>query len=122
MLTSNFVFIAVCSGNVVKFAKVLKRYADQFKTDFTYTLILRLHHNVIKTAIRTISLAYSRIEFKDVAKKLVLEWAEDAEFIIILSPNFPIGNPGDNKQDRLKAKICWSLISISTMGCTEFVG
>ena len=42
---------------------------------------MRLHHNVIKTAIRTISLAYSRISLADVAKKLELDSAEDAEFI-----------------------------------------
>ncbi len=55
---------------------------DQFKADRTFTLILRLHHNVIKTAIRRISLAYSRISLADVAAKLKLESPKDAEFII----------------------------------------
>jgi hypothetical protein len=60
----------------------LNRHAAQFRDDHTYTLILRLHHNVIKTAIRTMSLAYSRISLADIAKKLRLESSNDAEYII----------------------------------------
>ena len=60
----------------------MERNAKQFGDDHTYTLILRLRHNVIKTAIRTISLAYSRIYLSDVASKLNLESPEDAEYII----------------------------------------
>jgi len=67
---------------VSKFQEVLDTHADQFREDHTYTLIHRLHHNVIKTALRTISLAYSRISLSDVAKKLKLESSEDAEYII----------------------------------------
>ncbi len=73
---------AVRSGDVKRFQEVLDEYSGQFRDDHTFTLILRLHHNVIKTAIRTISLAYSRISLHDVAKKLRLESAEDAEYII----------------------------------------
>ena len=61
---------------------VRSKYVDQFKSDRTFTLILRLHHNVIKTAIRRISLAYSRISLADVAAKLKLESPKDAEYII----------------------------------------
>jgi 26S proteasome regulatory subunit N3 len=43
---------------------------------------MRLHHNVVKTAVRTISLAYSKITFADIAKKLLLDSPEDAEFIV----------------------------------------
>lgn len=83
-LTLSFVFfsLAVRSGDVKKFQEVLDNFAPQFKEDHTFTLILRLHVNVIKTAIRTISLAYSRISLTDVAKKLGLESSEDAEYII----------------------------------------
>jgi len=73
---------AVRSGDVVKFDVVRSKYVDQFKSDRTFTLILRLHHNVIKTAIRRISLAYSRISLADVAAKLKLESPKDAEYII----------------------------------------
>ena len=78
----HLLFPAVRSGNLKKFEEVLESNADQFRCDHTYTLILRLHHNVIKTALRTISLAYSRISLQDVAAKLRLDSAEDAEYII----------------------------------------
>merc|ERR1712110_1136865 len=54
----------------------------QFQADFTYSLIVRLHHNVVKTAVRTISLAYSRITFADIAAKLKVDSSEDAEHIV----------------------------------------
>ena len=77
-----FYFLAVRSGDVGKFDVSRSKYVDQFKSDRTFTLILRLHHNVIKTAIRRISLAYSRISLADVAAKLKLESPKDAEYII----------------------------------------
>ena len=67
-----FFIVAVRSGELDKFQHIKNKYISQFKEDRTFTLILRLHHNVIKTAIRRISLAYSRISLKDVAKKLSL--------------------------------------------------
>lgn len=42
----------------------------------------RLHHNVIKTGIRMISLSYSKISLEDIAAKLQLDSPEDAEFIV----------------------------------------
>jgi len=78
----NSTFSAVRTGDVTKFEVVRSKYVDQFKSDRTFTLILRLHHNVIKTAIRRISLAYSRISLADVAAKLKLESPKDAEYII----------------------------------------
>ena len=50
----------------------------------TTTLITRLHHNVIKTVVKTISLAYSKITFADIRRKLKLDSPEDAEFIVIM--------------------------------------
>merc|ERR1711971_1548023 len=73
---------AVKSGDVSRFDKVIKEFSAQFKADHTYTLITRLHHNVIKTAVKTISLAYSKITFTDIAEKLHLDSPEDAEFIV----------------------------------------
>ena len=75
------------SGELDKFQHIKNKYMNQFKEDRTFTLILRLHHNVIKTAIRRISLAYSRISLKDVAKKLNLGTNDNpddiaAEYII----------------------------------------
>ncbi len=48
-----------------------------------YTLIQRLRHNVIKTGLRKINVAYSRISLADVCTKLHLGTdGEDAEFIV----------------------------------------
>ena len=37
---------------------------------------------MIKTAVKTISLAYRKITFTDIAEKLHLDSPEDAEFIV----------------------------------------
>ena len=73
---------AVKSGDLVRFGEVVKKFTDQFTSDHTFTLISRLHHNVIKTAVKTISLAYSKITFADIAQKLLLDSPDDAEFIV----------------------------------------
>uniref|UniRef100_A0A6M2DF19 Probable 26S proteasome non-ATPase regulatory subunit 3 n=1 Tax=Xenopsylla cheopis TaxID=163159 RepID=A0A6M2DF19_XENCH len=73
---------AVRMGNLQRFGEVLENFGPQFRQDHTFTLILRLRHNVIKTAIRSIGLSYSRISPQDIARKLGLDSAEDAEFIV----------------------------------------
>jgi len=69
-------------GNLAKFSEALERYGKKFEAEGTYTLIIRLRHNVIKTGVRMISLSYSRISLADIAQKLVLDSSEDAEFIV----------------------------------------
>ncbi|XP_061567851.1 26S proteasome non-ATPase regulatory subunit 3 isoform X4 [Cololabis saira] len=73
---------AVRMGNLSKFNQVLEEFGEKFQTDGTYTLIIRLRHNVIKTGVRMISLSYSRISLADIAQKLQLDSPEDAEFIV----------------------------------------
>uniref|UniRef100_A0AAY4C4F1 26S proteasome non-ATPase regulatory subunit 3 n=1 Tax=Denticeps clupeoides TaxID=299321 RepID=A0AAY4C4F1_9TELE len=73
---------AVRTGNLAKFNQVLDQFGEKFQTDGTYTLIIRLRHNVIKTGVRMISLSYSRISLADIAQKLQLDSPEDAEFIV----------------------------------------
>lgn len=73
---------AVRMGNLQRFGEVLENFGPQFRADHTFTLILRLRHNVIKTAIRSVGLSYSRIAPADIAKKLGLDSPEDAEFIV----------------------------------------
>jgi len=73
---------AVRTGNLQRFGEVLEMFGPQFRSDHTFTLILRLRHNVIKTALRCIGLAYSRITPANIAKKLCLDSPEDAEFIV----------------------------------------
>uniref|UniRef100_A0A8C8B7S5 26S proteasome non-ATPase regulatory subunit 3 n=1 Tax=Otus sunia TaxID=257818 RepID=A0A8C8B7S5_9STRI len=73
---------AVRTGNLAKFNQVLDQFGHKFQADGTYTLIIRLRHNVIKTGVRMISLSYSRISLADIAQKLQLDSPEDAEFIV----------------------------------------
>ncbi|XP_058805255.1 probable 26S proteasome non-ATPase regulatory subunit 3 [Phymastichus coffea] len=73
---------AVRLGNLQRFGEVLENFGPQFRSDYTFTLILRLRHNVIKTAIRSIGLSYSRISPTDIARKLGLDSGVDAEFIV----------------------------------------
>ena len=53
-----------------------------FKADKTANLIVRLRHNVIRTGLRRINLAYSRISLADIAQKLGLAGVEDTECIV----------------------------------------
>ncbi|XP_076437108.1 putative 26S proteasome non-ATPase regulatory subunit 3 isoform X2 [Babylonia areolata] len=73
---------AVRTGNLAKFNETLANFGPKFQSENTYTLILRLRHNVIKTGVRMISLSYSRISLSDIAQKLALDSPEDAEFIV----------------------------------------
>ncbi|EJU02426.1 diphenol oxidase-A2 [Dacryopinax primogenitus] len=73
---------AVRIGDLAHFQSALQTYTAQFQHDKSYTLILRLRHNVIKTGIRSISLAYSRISLRDICTKLSLDSEEDAEYIV----------------------------------------
>lgn len=69
-------------GNLKRFSEVVKNFSMKFQQDHTYTLIIRLRHNVIKTAIRSVGLSYSRISPLDITKRLMLDSPEDAEFIV----------------------------------------
>jgi 26S proteasome regulatory subunit N3 len=73
---------AVRVGDLQAFTAHLAASAAQFRTDGTYTLIARLRHNVIKTALRTISLAYSRIPLRTICAKLGLDSEEEAEYMV----------------------------------------
>jgi 26S proteasome regulatory subunit N3 len=64
------------------FQAALTTHEQAFLADDTYFLILRLRHFVIKTALRTITLAYSRISLRDVCIKLHLDSEEDTEYIV----------------------------------------
>lgn len=50
-LTHSCPFTAVRTGNLAKFNQVLDQFGEKFQTDGTYTLIIRLRHNVIKTGV-----------------------------------------------------------------------
>ncbi|EIM88919.1 diphenol oxidase-A2 [Stereum hirsutum FP-91666 SS1] len=73
---------AVRTGSLSEFQTTLSTHASQFESDKTYTLIVRLRQNVIKTGIRRLSLSYSRISLRDICVKLHLDSEEDAEYIV----------------------------------------
>ncbi|ESN92467.1 hypothetical protein HELRODRAFT_186129 [Helobdella robusta] len=73
---------AVRTGNLARFNQVLEKFKGKFELEGTYSLIVRLRHNVIKTGVRIISQSYSRISLLDIARKLQLGSPEDAEFIV----------------------------------------
>ncbi|KAF9445730.1 diphenol oxidase-A2 [Macrolepiota fuliginosa MF-IS2] len=82
-LTAYFDIVkAVRTGSLSQFQATLSKHSAQFTADKTYTLILRLRQNVIKTGIRRLSLSYSRISLRDICHKLHLDSEEDAEYIV----------------------------------------
>lgn len=74
--------IAVRTGSLTQFQSTLSNHSVQFTADKTYTLIVRLRQNVIKTGVRRLSLSYSRISLRDICVKLHLDSEEDAEYIV----------------------------------------
>merc|ERR1712146_769583 len=72
---------AVRAGNLLEFNSVLKTHTPVFKADKTFTLVIRLSHNVIKTGLRRINVSYSRISMIDICSKLHLDSPESAEFV-----------------------------------------
>lgn len=73
---------AVRVGDMQKFKQVLDTSHDEFMSDQTYSLIIRLRHNVIKTGLRMLSSSYSRISLAEICKRLHLESPEDAEGVV----------------------------------------
>ncbi|KAM0942449.1 putative proteasome component (PCI) domain, 26S proteasome regulatory subunit [Dioscorea sansibarensis] len=76
---------AVRIGDLELFKTVAEKFSSTFSSDRTHNLIVRLRHNVIRTGLRNISIAYSRISLADVARKLRLDSENpvaDAESIV----------------------------------------
>ncbi|KAF3482370.1 26S proteasome non-ATPase regulatory subunit 3 [Arthroderma uncinatum] len=73
---------AVSVGDLDGFQKIVQTYGPAFRKDSTYTLILRLRQNVIKTGIRMMSLSYTRISLRDICLRLGLDSEESAEYIV----------------------------------------
>lgn len=73
---------AVRVGDLAAFNDTLAKFKDAFVRDGTYSLIIRLRHNVIKAGLRKINLSYSRISLADICHRLNLPNEEDAEYIV----------------------------------------
>ncbi|KAJ5531101.1 hypothetical protein N7527_004494 [Penicillium freii] len=78
LLLSQAVSVADLDG----FLNIVNTHSETFRKDGTYTLILRLRQNVIKTGIRMMSLSYSRISLRDICLRLGLDSEESAEYIV----------------------------------------
>ena len=72
---------AVRVGDLQAFLRCVNTNTPQFRADGTYTLILRLRQNVIKTGVRMLSLSYSRISLRDICTRLHISSEESAEYI-----------------------------------------
>ena len=70
------------TGDVKAFNTVVADNRTTFTADQTMLLIQRLRHSVIKTGVRKMSVSYSRISLADLAQKLSLDTAEEAEYIV----------------------------------------
>jgi len=73
---------AVRGGDLQTFEKVVVAYAKAFRQDGTYTLVRRLRQSVIRTGVRMLSLAYSRISLRDICIRLGIESEQSAEYIV----------------------------------------
>ncbi|KAL2365405.1 hypothetical protein RJZ56_001649 [Blastomyces dermatitidis] len=73
---------AVSIGDLDGFLNIVQKHSSTFRRDGTYTLVLRLRQNVIKTGIRMMSLAYTRISLRDICLRLGLDSEESAEYIV----------------------------------------
>ena len=73
---------AVRLGDLESYNKAVQEHSAVFLRDGTLTLVTRLRHNVIKTGLRKINIAYERIGFADICEKLRLDSVKDAEYIV----------------------------------------
>lgn len=79
-----FLEITECvrGGDVKLLPKCLEKYNELFTKCGLAKILLRLRHNVIKTGLRKINKAYSKISLADIAEKLGLSSPENAYFIV----------------------------------------
>ena len=73
---------AIRIGDLKGFRHIVEANSESFRRDGTYTLILRLRQNVIKTGIRMMSLSYAKISLRDICLRLSLSSEETAEYIV----------------------------------------
>merc|ERR1712039_857458 len=103
---------AVRSGDLNAFKKATDSFGELFKKDKTLTLINRLRYNVIKTGLRSINTAYSRISLQDICTKLGLETPKDAAGVVAKAVvDGVIDATIDHDQQFLKSKQRFDLYS-----------
>jgi 26S proteasome regulatory subunit N3 len=73
---------AVRIGDLTAFQEVAERYRPVWARDRVVNLVVRLRQNVLRAGLARIGAAYSRISLADVAAKLGVASAADAESIV----------------------------------------
>jgi 26S proteasome regulatory subunit N3 len=73
---------AVGAGDVAVFHTVAETHQESFENDGLRHVIARLRANVIRSGVRRIATAYSRISLSDISTKLGLSSVSDAEYIV----------------------------------------
>lgn len=68
-------------GDLAAFGEALDLHGAQLRRDGTLALVRRLRESVIQTGLQAIAKAYSVLSFEDVAGKLRLPSAEEAEYV-----------------------------------------
>jgi 26S proteasome regulatory subunit N3 len=76
---------AVLTGDLAEFQSVTVRCAERFTADLTLSLVQRLHQNVLRTGLKRLSIAYSRIPLVDIMTKLSLPSVDDAAYVVMKS-------------------------------------
>jgi 26S proteasome regulatory subunit N3 len=87
---------AVRLGDLALFQKVISADQAGFTADRNASIVSRLHQNVLRTGLKRLNLAYSRIPLAEVAQKLGLPSVEDAEFVVLKA----------NKDGVIEASVC----------------
>ena len=73
---------AVGEGDVSAFNSVAETYQDTFERDDLKHVVGRLRANVIRSGVRRIATAYSRISLGDISNKLGITNVSDTEYIV----------------------------------------
>lgn len=73
---------AVGEGDVSSFNSIAEKYQDTFERDDLKNVVARLKANVIRSGVRRIATAYSRISLSDISNKLGIANVSDAEYIV----------------------------------------
>ena len=73
---------AIFNGSLTALTATVEQFGDTFGKENNLTMILRLRYSVIRVGLKRLEISYSRISLDDVARKLQLDSAQEAEYIV----------------------------------------
>ena len=73
---------AVFNGSLTALTATVEQFGDTFVEEKNLTMILRLRYSVIRVGLKRLEITYSRISLDDVARRLQLDSAQEAEYIV----------------------------------------